>query len=364
MKKALSIALVGTLSVVLFLVVGYAQEETPVPELLDQELASMEAVFTDLQSFLSELITEVKGNMDDIDQFNGRVDELKDVVQAVSIEIKAAEGKIVGLRDDVDAMADVQQETQVRLVALESGLSELSASLDECCSRLETEIGGTKDDLAGLTDQVAALIAEYNAFKDEYASFRESFVADLDAVQERVQALEDEEIGAFKAETFASISALQQGQNDLFGRTQALEDEEIGAFKEATYADISSLKKGHEDLTGRVQKLEDEDVGTFKKKVLELERAMSALSIKIDNNRAKLEGFDQAIASLATDIESNKNGILANMNLLEDQEARIAALEGGTQLEALEAQVNTLYFISIVALLTGVGALVWGFLSS
>jgi chromosome segregation ATPase len=331
MKKALSIALVGTLSVVLFLVVGYAQEETPVPELLDQELASMEAVFTDLQSFLSELITEVKGNMDDIDQFNGRVDELKDVVQAVSIEIKAAEGKIVGLRDDVDAMADVQQETQVRLVALESGLSELSASLDECCSRLETEIGGTKDDLAGLTDQVAALIAEYNAFKDEYASFRESFVADLDAVQERVQ---------------------------------ALEDEEIGAFKEATYADISSLKKGHEDLTGRVQKLEDEDVGTFKKKVLELERAMSALSIKIDNNRAKLEGFDQAIASLATDIESNKNGILANMNLLEDQEARIAALEGGTQLEALEAQVNTLYFISIVALLTGVGALVWGFLSS
>ena len=89
---------------------------------------------------------------------------------------------------------------------------------------------------------------------------------------------------------------------------------------------------------------------------------MSALSIKIDNNRAKLEGFDQAIASLASEIETNRSGLLANMNLLEDHEIRISGLEGGAQLAALEEQVNTLYFISIVALLAGIGALVWGFL--
>jgi len=296
MKKALSIALVGALSLFLFLAAGYAQEEVTVPELLDQELAALDAVFGDLQSFIGELVVEVKGNM-------GDVDDLKNIVQAISIELKAAEGKIIGLRDDVDGMARIQQETQIRLVVLETGLSELSAAFAECCARLEAEVADTQANLAALTDQVAALIVDYNTFKDEYA-----------------------------------------------------------AFKDSILADISMLQKGQEALAVRVQVLEDQDVGTFKKKVLQLERSMSALSIKIDNNRAKLEGFDQAIASLASEIETNRSGLLANMNLLEDHEIRISGLEGGAQLAALEEQVNTLYFISIVALLAGIGALVWGFL--
>jgi len=296
MKKALSIALVGALSLFLFLAAGYAQEEVTVPELLDQELAALDAVFGDLQSFMGELVVEVKENM-------GDVDDLKNIVQAISIELKAAEGKIIGLRDDVDGMARIQQETQIRLVVLETGLSELSAAFAECCARLEAEVADTQANLAALTDQVAALIVDYNTFKDEYA-----------------------------------------------------------AFKDSILADISMLQKGQEALAVRVQVLEDQDVGTFKKKVLQLERSMSALSIKIDNNRAKLEGFDQAIASLASEIETNRSGLLANMNLLEDHEIRISGLEGGAQLAALEEQVNTLYFISIVALLAGIGALVWGFL--
>lgn len=296
MKKALSIALVGALSLFLFLAAGYAQEEVTVPELLDQEFAALDAVFGDLQSFMGELVVEVKGNM-------GDVDDLKNIVQAISIELKAAEGKIIGLRDDVDGMARIQQETQIRLVVLETGLSELSAAFAECCARLEAEVADTQANLAALTDQVAALIVDYNTFKDEYA-----------------------------------------------------------AFKDSILADISMLQKGQEALAVRVQALEDQDVGTFKKKVLQLERSMSALSIKIDNNRAKLEGFDQAIASLASEIETNRSGLLANMNLLEDHEIRISGLEGGAQLAALEEQVNTLYFISIVALLAGIGALVWGFL--
>jgi chromosome segregation ATPase len=303
MKKALSIALVGALSLFLFLATGYAQEEVTVPELLDQELAALDAVFGDLQSFMGELVVEVKGNMGDIDEINYRIDDLKDVVQAISVELRAAEGKIIGLREDVDGMVEIQQETQIRLVVLETGLSELSAAFAECCARLEAEIAGTQANLAALTDQVAALIADYNTFKGEYA-----------------------------------------------------------VFKEATIADISMLQKGQEALADRVQILEDQDVGTFKKKVLQLERSMSALSIKIDNNRTKLEGFDQAIASLASEIETNRSGLLANMNLLEDHEIRISGLEGGTQLAALEEQVNSLYFISIVALLAGIGALVWGFL--
>ena len=303
MKKALSIAFVGALSLFLFLATGSAQGEVTVPELLDQEIAALDAVFGDLQSFMGELVVEVKGNMGDIDEINYRIDDLKNVVQAISIELKAAEGKIIGLRKDVDGMARIQQETQIRLVVLETGLSELSAAFAECCARLEAEIADTQANLAALTDQVAALIVDYNTFKDEYA-----------------------------------------------------------AFKDSILADISMLQKGQEALAVRVQALEDQDVGTFKKKVLQLERSMSALSIKIDNNRAKLEGFDQAIASLASEIETNRSGLLSNMNLLEDHEIRISGLEGGAQLAALEEQVNTLYFISIVALLAGIGALVWGFL--
>ena len=89
---------------------------------------------------------------------------------------------------------------------------------------------------------------------------------------------------------------------------------------------------------------------------------MSALAIKIDNSRTKLEGFDQAIAGLASDIRANKDAIAANKQILDDHESRISSLEGGTQLKDLKDQVDTLSFISIIGLLAGVGALVWGFI--
>lgn len=269
MKKALSIALVAALSLIFFLAVVHAQEEgggEAVPELLEQELAAMEAVFEGLESFMGELIGEVKGNMAGIVRLDEDSKNLRNILDAVTLELKAAEGRIVNLREDINKMSNVQQEFKVRIIALEAGLSELSA----------------------------------------YYS----------------------------------------------------------AFKVAILADISALEKGHEDLVARVQKIEDEDVGTFKKKVLELERTMSALSIRIDNNRAKLEGFDHAIAGLANDVEANKSGILANMSLLEDHEARLMTLEDGTMVADLQEQVSTLYFLAIIALLAGVGALIWGFMGT
>jgi len=192
-------------------------------------------------------------------------------------------------------MSNVQQELKVRIIALEAGLSELSAFCDELSAKVDVTAG----DLAMLKESCDALAADYSAFKG------------------------------------------------------------------AILADISALKKGHEDLVARVRKIEeDEDVGTFKKKVLELERTMSALSIRIDNNRAKLEGFDHAIAGLANDIEVNKSSILANMSLLEDHETRLMALEDGTMVADLQEQVSTLYFLAIIALLAGVGALIWCFMGS
>ena len=297
MKKAISIALVAALSCVLFLPVVYAQEEgaeEAVPGLLEQELSRMESVFSGLEDFMAELIGEVKTSMADIDNLEEDAADLREVLNAVTIELKAAEGRIATLRGDLTKVEVLQQEFQVRITALEAGLSELSAFCEALAAKAEI----TAADLAALRDEVTDWTTDYVAFKG------------------------------------------------------------------IVLADISALKSCCEDLSARVQALEDEDVGTFKKKVLELERSMSALAIKIDNNRAKLEGFDHAIASLAGEIEANKGGILANMGLLEDHETRLVALEDGTMLADLQDQLNTAYFLAIVALLAGVGALVWGFMGT
>ena len=211
MKKALSLVLISVLSLLLFPAMVCAQDGSggeieAIPELLKQELATMEAVFAGMQSFMSELITEVKANMADIE-------------------------------------------------ALDAALRDLDA--------------------------------------------------DLRATEKRV-----------------------------------------------------------DDLSIRVEKLESEELGTFKNKVLELERSISALSIKIDNNRNKLEGFDQAITDLHGQIEAATDGVLTNMTLLEDHEVRLSALEGGTLLGDLQDQVSSVYVIALLALLAGAGALIWSFVGS
>ena len=212
MKKALSLTLIGALSLLLLLPVmvcaqdGSGGEIEAIPELLKQELATMEAIFAGMQSFMSELITEVKGNMADIE-------------------------------------------------ALDAALRDLDA--------------------------------------------------DLRATEKRV-----------------------------------------------------------DDLSIRVEKLESEELGTFKNKVLELERSISALSIKIDNNRNKLEGFDQAITDLHGQIEAATGSVLTSMTLLEDHEARLSALEGGTLLGDLQDQVSSVYVIALLALLAGAGALIWSFVGT
>ncbi len=356
MKRALSVSLVTALSLLIFLFVGYAQEEgaMAVSELLDQELTAMESAFGSMRNVMTELITEVKGNMSDIDDFNVRVDDLKDIVSAVSLEIKSAEGKIVGLRDDVDALGAKQQELKVRIVALEAGLSELSAFCDELKSQLDVQ----GMDLGDLRDKFDALVEAYAAHIEEYQAFRAQLLADIDAMKSDLAA----QIDALRSDAFAEMDAIHTG---LSGDIDALRDgvySDLMTLEETFSSDITKLQAQYGDLALRIQTLEDEDVGTFKKKVLELERAMAALAIKIDNNRAKLEGFDNAIAGLSQDMSSTKDGILqANQELLGEYDARLAALEDNAD---VKAQIDTLYFISIIALLAGVGALIWGFLGN
>jgi chromosome segregation ATPase len=323
MKRALSVATVTALSLLFCLFVGYAQEEgaLAVPELLEQELAAMETAFGGLEAFMADLVGEVKGNMGDIDTFNGKLEDYRDIVEAVSVEIKTAEGKIVGLRADVDALGATQQELKVRVVALEAGLSELAAFCDELKARIDVNTA----DLQAVDEAVGWLASDYGDFKVAYEAFKSSITADLLSLADDTKA----------------------GLLDL----------------ERTFtADMTFLSGRLDDVAARVLALEEEDVGTFKKKVLELERSMAALSIRVDNNRAKLEGFDYAIASLSEDMTTMQEGILeSNQALLSEYDARLLALEEGND---VQSQIDTLFFISIVALLAGVGALIWGFLGN
>ena len=346
MKRALSVATMTALTLLALLFVGYAQEATTkaVPGLLEQELAAMEAAFGSVQTVMAELITEVKDNMSGLGNLTTRVTDLKNIVSAISLELKAAEGKLVGLRNDLDALGARGQEQAARIVALEAGLSKLAAFCDELKARLDAH----DTDVATLRAAAEDLAAAFNAHVDEFVAFKTQLLSDFDALRTGLYG----EFASLKTDLYGNLDGLR---NMLYGDLQALE--------RTFSSDITMLESQYAELAMRVQALEDEDVGTFKRKVLELERSMAALAIKVDNNRAKLEGFDQAIASLSAEMATTKEGIMrANQELLAEYDARLQALEETDT--KMAGDISTLYFISIVALLAGVGALIWGFLGT
>ena len=302
---------------------------------------------------MAELITEVKGNMGDIDTFNAKVDDLRDIVSAVSVEIKAAEGQIIGLREDVNALGETQQELKVRVVALEAGLSELSAFVDELNARLVV----TTADLGILREEFDALFADYTGLKDAFAAFQVSIYSDIDELREGLYG----DLETVETTIYGQIEGVQ---TSVYGDLDALRDgvyADLNQINDTFTSDVSMLQAILDDLGIRVQALEDEDVGTFKKKVIDLERSMAALAIRVDNNRAKLEGFDHAIAGLADEMSATRQSVIAaNQELLAEYDARLLALESVD----VQSQIDSLYFISIVALLAGVGALIWGFLGN
>ena len=346
MKRALSVATMTALTLLALLFVGYAQEATTkaVPGLLEQELAAMEAAFGSVQTVMAELITEVKDNMSGLGNLTTRVTDLKDIVSAISLELKAAEGKLVGLRNDLDALGARGQEQAARIVALEAGLSKLAAFCDELKARLDAH----DTDVATLRAAAEDLAAAFNAHVEEFAAFKTQILSDFDALRTGLYG----DFQSLKTDLYGNLDGLR---NMFYGDLQALE--------QTFSSDITMLESQYAELAMRVQALEDEDVGTFKRKVLELERSMAALAIKVDNNRAKLEGFDQAIASLSAEMATTKEGIMrANQELLAEYDARLQALEETDT--KMAGDISTLYFISIVALLAGVGALIWGFLGT
>ncbi len=380
MKKALTLTMAALLSLLLFTATAYGQEqasEEATSQLLEQELTAMEAVFGDLEALMSELITEIKGNMGDIGLLDDRLEDFRDVVEAVSIEIKTAEGRIVGLRDDVNELTGVQQDLKSRVTILEEQLASLTVQQQECCDTLEAAITSTRRELQASIDQTAASLQEALAItEEELQTALAKTRGDLEAAIEQLELMLSTAIQESHGELSASIASarsdLEAAITEVVASLGKLEEEfaawledytafhdDYVVFREAALYDISELQGYVDGLFLRVQSLEDEDIGSFKLKVLELERNFAALSIRVENNRTKLEGFDQAIADLAIGIEANSAAIQSAMSLMEDHDSRLLALEDGTQVAELETQLGTVYFISILGLLAGVGALAW-----
>ncbi|MBN1858334.1 hypothetical protein JW848_03920 [Candidatus Bipolaricaulota bacterium] len=380
MKKALTLTMAALLSLLLFTATAYGQEqasEEASPQLLEQELTAMEAVFGDLEALMTELITEIKGNMGDIGLLDDRLEDFRDVVEAVSIEIKTAEGRIVGLRDDVDELTGVQQDLKSRVGVLEEQLASLTAQQQECCDALEAAIALAREELqASIDERTAELQAAIAATDEELQAAIAKTRSELDSALEQLEMMLSTAIQDSHSELSASITSarsdLESAITEVVASLGKLEEEfaawledytafhdDYAVFREASMYDISELQGQVDNLFLRVQSLEDEDIGSFKLKVLELERNFAALSIRVENNRTKLEGFDQAIADLAFGIEQNSAAIQSTMSLLEDHDSRLLAAEDGTMVAELEAQLGTVYFISILGLLAGVGALAW-----
>jgi len=369
MKKALTLTMAALLSLLLFTATAYGQEqasEETASQLLEQELTAMEAVFGDLEALMTELITEIKGNMGDIVLLDDKVEDFRDVLEAVSIEIKTAEGRIVGLRDDVDELTGVQQDLKMRVTALEGQLAAVAAQQEECCAALEAAIAQTRAELQ------AALAATEEELQTAIAKTRSDLEAALAQLELMLSTAIQESHGELSASIASARSDLEAAITEVVASLGKLEEEfaawledytvfkeDCVVFREAALYDISQLQGQVDSLFLRVQSLEDEDIGSFKLKVLELERNFAALSIRVENNRTKLEGFDQAIADLAIGIEANSAAIQSAMSLLEDHDSRLIAVEDGTMVAELETQLGTVYFISILGLLAGVGALAW-----
>ncbi len=380
MKKALTLTMAALLSLLLFTATAYGQEqasEQAASQLLEQELTAMEAVFGDLEALMSELITEIKGNMGDIGLLDDRIEDFRDVVEAVSIEIKTAEGRIVGLRDDVDELTGVQQDLKSRVSALEEELASLTAQQQECCDALEAAIALAREELqASIDEHAATLQAAILTTNEELQAAITKTRSELESALEQLEMMLSSAIQDSHSELAASIASarsdLESAITEVVANLGLLEEEfaawledytafhdDYGVFREAAMFDISELQGQVDNLFLRVQSLEDEDIGSFKLKVLELERNFAALSIRVENNRTKLEGFDQAIADLVFGIEENSAAIQSTMSLLEDHDSRLLAVEDGTMVAELETQLGTVYFISILGLLAGVGALAW-----
>ncbi len=103
-------------------------------------------------------------------------------------------------------------------------------------------------------------------------------------------------------------------------------------------------------LEARVTALEEHDFASLERRLAALDKAYEALSIRIDNNRAKIEGLEIALASLTMSVEELPalvDGVRAEMDAVrQDVRAELEAFEAKTAAER-QAMWTAIFLVPI-----------------
>lgn len=242
MKRILMLALVGAFLGFLAL----AQEKEPAEANLpaaEEEITVMESAFGEVVEFFSAFIAELKGA---IAALNAEDEELNAKYQALAVQLKDAEAKLIQLKmvcDQVPGLSDRVAAVEETMKSLADALSSHSEKIADLTAQLEKEV---KDLLAQLSAQVADHEKRIKRLEDQ----------DLGHLQRRVLALE-QAVQALQAKienNRAKIEGFEASLADLSARIGSLEAQmatlsdgfvsrdEFGSFKAETEAKLQELQ--------------------------------------------------------------------------------------------------------------------------
>ncbi|MFH1609765.1 MAG: hypothetical protein ABID40_03960 [Candidatus Bipolaricaulota bacterium] len=154
--------------------------------------------------------------------------------------------------------------------------------------------------------EVVALEQAFAQVTDFFKGLITEFKGSLTMLQAEVRVLERQSL------------ALQMGLEEIAGRVVKIE------------ATILPLIRG---LEGRIAALEKHDIGSLERRLGALDKATEALLVKIDNNRAKIEGLETALVAFSADSE-------LCMSVAGETKAEVAAQR--QEIETLSAEFTRL----------------------
>lgn len=255
MKRILMLALVGAFLGFLVL----AQEEEPQGANLpaaEEEITVMESAFGEVVEFFSAFIAELKGA---IASLNAEDEELNAKYQALAVQLKDAEAKIIQLKmvcDQVPGLSDRVASVEETMKSLADALSSHSEKIADLTAQLEKEV-------KAVLEQLSAQVADH---------------------EKRIKRLEDQDLGHLQRRVLALEQAVQALQAKI----------------ENNRTKIESFEASLADLSARIGSLEAQmaALGDGVVSKAEFESFQADTQAKLDELQGALSGA-QGIAILA-----------------------------------------------------------------
>jgi len=179
----------------------------------------------------------------------------------------------------------------------------------------------------------------------------------------------DEEVAALE-EAFAHITAFFKALITDFRVSLTTLNEKVAGLERATVvlrASLAQLTERQEkfeasvipvlrDHEGRLAAIERHDLESLQRRLLALDQAVQGLQLKVDHNRAKIEGLETALAALndrlTAEVEAMQNMVLSVKENTAAYEDALSTLT--SRVETLEKQQAAMWpAIILVPLLVG-----------